>query len=258
MRRFILSLTLLLALVPPVLARGQSGVVPTRPGAAGVVAQGAPGEAYYLSVLELYGLQSAASASPATKTQIAQAMSEYFSNGARVTGVPSAGPAAAYYTRGAEVSTIPTSVMPDYEFSPPFAPPVPSPVPAPADASAPPSPTDAGAPPLDANQPLAGNDAAARGLLLGSPPNEVVDTSNAAPESASEPASDTAPARALASTSTAAAETASPPETAPALASTFVPETETTTSFTTILVLMAGGMAAAGGLVFLGLRIRPR
>jgi hypothetical protein len=82
---------------------------------------------YYLYNSLLYGMQGAAGGyvSPEvqaqTQAQAAQAASAYFTNGAAMTAVPTAGPTATYFSDGAEATTATTSAVPDYAFSPPLA-----------------------------------------------------------------------------------------------------------------------------------------
>jgi hypothetical protein len=52
---------------------------------------------------------------PITKEQ-AQAVRNYFTNGAAATAVPTEGPGAAYFQNGAAMLTIPTSIIPDESF----------------------------------------------------------------------------------------------------------------------------------------------
>jgi hypothetical protein len=250
--------------LPTVAARAQTrGAAVPSPAAAGVAAQEIAGQAYYLSLLELYGVQSSAAAPPATRTQIAQAMNEYFTNGAKATGVPTSGPAAAYFTRGAEVSTIATSTIPAYSFAPAF----PTAEPTSTDAGPQPPRVEAGA----AATPPEGSDAqppavpeAPRPAIAPPPPPE-------APSAPAEVPTDyevTAPQPPPPPPESAAAPEPAPaaaPEAsfsaAPSLALAAPveePPPEPMTRATTILVPMAAGVGIAAFLVAMGLRVRPR
>jgi hypothetical protein len=261
-KRAVLFLALALAVLPPVLApvaRAQpAGAPPAAAGAGNVVAQELAGRAYYTSLLALYGLQNASSAPPATRAELAQAMSEYYSNGAKATGVPTTGPAASYFTHGAEVSTIATSVMPDYSFAPAFAP----------TATATAAPTDAGPGPTRAEAgPTArttGDDGSSEAVSPAverpAPPLPPAPESESASEPEPEPAPESAlaPAPAPAPESAPAPERSFAPAPALALASSPAPAPEEMTRATTILVPMAVCVGIAAMLVFIGLRMRPR
>jgi hypothetical protein len=256
-KRAILLMTLALAALAPLLARGQSANSPAAGvGGNGVLAQELAGQAYYLSLLELYGLESASSATPATRAQLSQAMSEYFSNGAGATGVPTAGPVASYFTSGADVSTIPTSVMPNYSFSPAFPAATASPTVA-TTATAPPDAGDA-AVPFDASgtavprrpappAPPSDYDAAAAAIIAPPSPADTL-------EPPWQPAPPRAPAAAL--TPASAPEPASAPT--PASQSAPAPAPEEMTRSSAIIIPMAAGVGFAGLLIALGLRIHPR
>jgi hypothetical protein len=73
-------------------------------------------ELYYLYLSQLYGAQ--APSSPGAQTEAAKNATDYFTNGAALTSVPTSGPTARYFTDGSQVATIPTSVIPSYSFAP--------------------------------------------------------------------------------------------------------------------------------------------
>jgi hypothetical protein len=120
----------------PAAARAQAG---GGQGAAATIAQEqqrviAAQTAY---LLEVYALQNGGPASPEAQAELERRAAEYFTNGAKATGVPVAGPAASYFSNGAAVMAAPTSMIPDYAFAPAF----------PANAAA--STVDAGTPHLE-------------------------------------------------------------------------------------------------------------
>ena len=73
-------------------------------------------ELYYLYLSQLYGAQ--APPSPAAEAAAAKNATDYFTNGAALTSVPTSGPTARYFTDGSQVATIPTTVIPSYSFAP--------------------------------------------------------------------------------------------------------------------------------------------
>ena len=75
---------------------------------------------YYLYLSVLYGMQGTY-ATPEGQAQLARGVTDYFTNGAAATAVPTTGPMANYFTNGAQATTAPTSAIPDYTFSPPLA-----------------------------------------------------------------------------------------------------------------------------------------
>jgi hypothetical protein len=109
------------SLAAPAVAHAQARAPgPAAQIAAGEVVAGQEvGAAYYAGLLQLYG-GNATSSTPAQRAQMAQQMSEYFTNGAKATGVPTSGPAAAYFTNGAAAVAAPTSAMPSYTMTSSF------------------------------------------------------------------------------------------------------------------------------------------
>jgi hypothetical protein len=267
-KRAILRMTLALAIVAPVMApvgalgqpalaaRGQQIAAQIAAGQA-VAGQEVAGAAYYASLLQLYGVQSAAAAAPSARTAMAQAMSDYYTNGARATGVPTSGPAASYFTNGAEMSTIPTSMSPDYSFSPAFPETASTTTPVP-EAGAPIAPFDASPPTPLPPAPPAPADGGALALVTpvtpAPPPTDTIERpapplgraplTSQAPVSS--PASETAPAT--------TADSTPAPEAAPVTES--APEPEMTRA-STILLPMAAGVGFAGLLIAIGLSIHP-
>jgi hypothetical protein len=203
--------------------------------------------AYYLYLQQLYGYGGGGPPSPEAQAEVQNALTQYFSNGAAATSVPTSGPAAEYFTNGAAAVTEPTSVIPDYTFSPPppaapeqtAAPPEASPPPpVEEDAGVAPEP-DAGAVPLETN----GTEGTGGGPPQREPGNPTIGPT-AAP----------VPVPAPPATIFLQAPAAEPQPPAPA------PVAKATTGAT--IGYMLGGVGVGAFLVslgvFLGPRVRPR
>ena len=203
---------------------------------------------YYLYLSVLYGLQGPY-ASPEQRAQLARGISDYFSNGAAATAVPTTGPMAQYFTNGAQATTEPTSSMPNYTFSPPLATAAPltveagPPPPPPA-----PVPVEAGAPAAEA--PVVEAPAAEAGELAAEP--EYAPTAPYPPAATVVPGAPPPPP-AYTPTPVPTVTPVTPPAPAPAAQPALhrVPAT-------TIIWPMIGGIAIGALLVLLGMRIHPR
>jgi hypothetical protein len=221
-------------------------------GSAGAGAVGGYGSAeqqsqayYYLYQYLLYGSQPAGYATPNAQAQVARGVSDYFSNGAAATAVPTTGPAAAYFTNGGEATIAPTSVMPDYSFSPPLAPAASFTI----DAGA---PVRAEAPAEISVAPAASASAAGPSEGIPAEPAPTESPATAAVTGTPSPAPP-APAPAY----------APPPAYAPAPAATSAPApapayaSAARVSPGVVVWPMVGGIAIGALLVLLGTRIRP-
>ncbi|HEX3771060.1 MAG TPA: hypothetical protein VHV30_09360 [Polyangiaceae bacterium] len=263
---------------PGGVARAQSRAPgPAAQIAAGEIVAGQElGAAYYASMLQLYG-GNAASSTPAQRAQMAQAMSEYFTNGAKATALPTSGPAAAYFTNGAAAVGAPASAMPSYsmtssfptevstavtaeataaaapEAGPPAATADASPVtpPAMAPPSAPVAPVDDGG----ATMSIVGG-----GASLSEPPappapptGRLVTPPEAPPVAQATPVSETTPLTPAGNESNALPR--EPGESPPGV--TNVMPAEPVTHASTILVPMAAGVGFAALLIAIGLSIQP-
>jgi hypothetical protein len=104
---------------------GQSPSSPTVPPAAAAQIAVSNANAQQLSLQNAAILSTQLSQMPpsATPEDVARATAAYFTNGAEATTVPTSGPAAAYFNNAASVLTVPTSVVP---FAAPTATEVPS------------------------------------------------------------------------------------------------------------------------------------
>jgi hypothetical protein len=90
-----------------------SGAQPTGAGvAAAVAAQQQQLNYQQAYLLYLYQQQVAAGSVPYTPAQLGQAASEFFTNGAAATSVPTTGPGAAFYNNGAGLFTAPPTSFP--------------------------------------------------------------------------------------------------------------------------------------------------
>jgi hypothetical protein len=273
-------LMLFLAMAPVIVAHAQTRPPPAAAQVAAtqvVAGQELVGAAAYASVIQAYGLQNAATSTPAQRAQMAQAMADYFTNGAKATAVPTSGPAAQYFTNGAAAVGAPTSALPSYTMSQgtvvPYATPtatetatsaaipaeagtLPAPTvldASPAAAAAPPSPpatTSAG----DGGEPALVNPAPTTTVEPPQPPSPP--TGQLA---ASMPEPPLTPVTTAANETTPAAQPANeaPQEEHPGGVMNAMPSEPVTTRVTTILVPMAAGIGFAGLLIALGLSIHP-
>jgi hypothetical protein len=106
--RTLLAIVLVLILAPEASAQPVAAEQPARtvPIQAEIAAQASFDTSYLLA---LYMMQLAAAGAPPSQADIDEAVRQYLTRGAAVTGVPSAGPGAAYFRNGAAVTGVPSS-----------------------------------------------------------------------------------------------------------------------------------------------------
>lgn len=108
MRRTLSAIVLVLLLAPDASAQPIAAGQLARTGAmqAEIAAQASFDTSYLLA---LYMTQLAAAGAPPSQADIDEAATQYLTNGAAVTGVPSTGPGAEYFRNGAAVTGVPSS-----------------------------------------------------------------------------------------------------------------------------------------------------
>jgi hypothetical protein len=188
------TLAVALVLAPAGVARAQMDLDGGLGGLGGFVT---PAALQTLLIYQLYGMQQQQfdalpeAQKTAMQSEMAKRAAAYFTNGAEMTTVPSSGPAAAYFTNGAEVTAANTANTVPYGLPPPPEVSV--------DASAAPAAAPSAAPVVDATAPAPAAVAAPR-------PRAVVDAGDAGPS----PAESTATTAAATPAPTAEGEGAGP------------------------------------------------